>query len=79
MAARFNPIIRAFDQRLCQAGKAKKGALTACVRKLLVIFHAMLTHRRPWHQGGLGLCGAIGESTGSTKIVVPQPIVCEEL
>jgi len=41
-------VIRAFYQRLCQAGKAKKLALTACMRKLLVILNAMLKHRRPW-------------------------------
>ena len=34
VATRRNPVIRAFYQRLCQAGKAKKLALTACMRKL---------------------------------------------
>jgi hypothetical protein len=48
VATRFNPVMRAFYQRLCQAGKAKKLALTACMRKLLVILNAMLKHRRPW-------------------------------
>jgi len=48
VAARFNPIIRAFYQRLCAAGKAKKVALTACMRKLLIILNAMLKHRIPW-------------------------------
>ena len=48
VATRFNPVIRAFYQRLCQAGKAKKVALTACMRKLLVILNAMLKHRKPW-------------------------------
>lgn len=48
VAARFNPIIRAFYQRLQQAGKAKKVALTACMRKLLTILNAMLKHRTPW-------------------------------
>jgi transposase len=42
---------RAFYHRLCQAGKAKKLALTACMRKLLVILNAMLKHRKPWHPG----------------------------
>lgn len=50
VAARFNPIIRVFYERLCRAGKAKKVALTACMRKLLVILNAMLKHRTPWHQ-----------------------------
>lgn len=48
VAARFNPVIRAFYQRLCAAGKAKKVALTACMRKLLLILNAMLKHRTPW-------------------------------
>ena len=51
VAARFNPVIRAFYQRLCATGKAKKVALTACMRKLLTILNAMLKHRTPWRQG----------------------------
>ena len=39
---------RAFYQRLCQAGKAKKLALTACMRKLLTILNAMLKSGTPW-------------------------------
>jgi transposase len=48
VATRKNPVIRAFYQRLCQAGKAKKLALTACMRKLLTILNAMLKSRTPW-------------------------------
>lgn len=48
VAARYNPVIRAFYRRLCAAGKAKKLALTACMRKLLIILNAMLKHRTPW-------------------------------
>ena len=48
VATRYNPIIRSFYQRLCAAGKAKKVALTACMRKLLIILNAMLKHRTPW-------------------------------
>ena len=48
VAARFNPVIRAFYRRLCAAGKAKKVALTACMRKLLIILNAMVKHRTPW-------------------------------
>lgn len=47
-AIRFNPVIRAFYQRLCTAGKEKKVALTACMRKLLVILNAMLRTGQPW-------------------------------
>jgi transposase len=48
VASRCNPVIRAFDQRLCAAGKAKKVALTACMRKLLTILNAMVKRRTPW-------------------------------
>ena len=48
VATRRNPVIRAFYQRLCQAGKAKKLALTACMRKLLTILNAILKNRTPW-------------------------------
>ncbi len=48
VATRSNPTIRAFYQRLCAAGKTKKVALTACMRKLLTILNAMLKHRTPW-------------------------------
>ncbi|MEK6802635.1 MAG: IS110 family transposase [Nitrospirota bacterium] len=50
VAARFNPVIRAFYQRLQPAGKAKKVALTACMHKLLTILNAMLKHRTPWRE-----------------------------
>lgn len=48
VASRCNPVIRAFYQRLRTAGKAKKVALTACMRKLLTILNAMMKHRTPW-------------------------------
>lgn len=48
VATRFNPVIRAFYRRLCEAGKPKKVALTACMRKLLIILNAMMKHHRPW-------------------------------
>lgn len=47
-ATRFNPVIKAFYQRLCAGGKAKKVALTASMRKLLTILNAMLKHGTPW-------------------------------
>jgi transposase len=52
VAARFNPVIRVFYQRLQQAGEAKKVALTACMRKLLTVLNAMLKHRTPWQEVG---------------------------
>jgi transposase len=51
VAARFNPVIRTFYQRLQHAGKVKKVALTACMHKLLTILNAILKHRTPWQQG----------------------------
>jgi transposase len=49
VATRFNPRIKVFYERLLAAGKVKKVALTACMRKFLTILNAMLTHRTPWH------------------------------
>ena len=47
-ATRYNPVIRDFYQRLLAAGKPKKLALTACMRKLLVILNSMLKHGSSW-------------------------------
>ena len=47
-AMRSNPVIRAFHQRLIAAGKPKKVALVACMRKLLTILNAMLRDHAPW-------------------------------
>ncbi len=48
VASRFNPVIRAFYQRLVAAGKLKKVALIACAHKLLTILNAMLRDHTPW-------------------------------
>jgi transposase len=48
VAVRHNPALRAFYLRLVAAGKAKKLALTAAMRKLLVILNAILRDRQPW-------------------------------
>lgn len=55
VATRFNPAIRAFYQRLGAAGKPKKVALTACMRKLLTILNAMTRHQTPWQTMDLTL------------------------
>lgn len=47
-AKKYNPFIRTFYTRLIQHGKEKKVALTACMRKLLVILNAMLRTQQPW-------------------------------
>ena len=49
-ATRSNPVIRTFYQRLLDRGKEKKVALTACMRKLLVILNAMLRKQEAWLQ-----------------------------
>lgn len=49
VATRWNPVIRAFYQRLRTAGKAPKVALVAAMRKLLTILNAMVHHGTPWH------------------------------
>ena len=48
VASRHNPAIRDFYQRLLAAGKPKKVALVASMRKLLVTLNAMLNHGYPW-------------------------------
>lgn len=47
-AARANPVIRAFYQRLRAAGKPAKVALVAAMHKLLTILNAMVKHQQPW-------------------------------
>lgn len=56
-ATRYNPVIRAFYRRLCAAGKAKKVALTACMRKLLTILNAIVKHQTPWEYGASPIMG----------------------
>lgn len=49
VATRHNPVIRDFYQRLYAAGKPKKVALTACMRKLLTILNTMVRDQRHWN------------------------------
>jgi transposase len=48
VAVRYNPVLKAFYDRLRAAGKVAKVALTACMRKLLTILNAMVKHHTPW-------------------------------
>jgi transposase len=48
VATRYNPVIRAFFQRLRAAGKPQKLALVAAMRKLLSILNAIMKHQQPW-------------------------------
>ena len=50
VASRWNPVVRDFYQRLLADGKTKKLALTACMRKLLIILNCRVKtgeHRTP--------------------------------
>jgi len=49
VAVRHNPALRAFYLRLVAAGKARKLALIAAMRKLLVILNAIIRDGQPWH------------------------------
>jgi transposase len=48
VATRRNPVIRSFYQRLLAAGKPKKLALVACMRKLLTILNTMARTGERW-------------------------------
>jgi transposase len=48
VATRYNPLIRSQYQHLLKRGKEKKVALTACMRKFLIILNAMMRDRQPF-------------------------------
>ena len=48
VATQWNPVIRRFYQRLCAAGKHRKVARIAAMRKLLTILNAIFKYQRPW-------------------------------
>lgn len=48
VAARHNPLLKAFYQRLLASGKAKKVALVAVMHKLLLILNAMVKRDQMW-------------------------------
>lgn len=56
-AIRYNPVIRAFYQRLLARGKVKKVALVACMRKLLSILNRMLMDKTRWDPAFALNCG----------------------
>ena len=49
VGVRHNPVLRACYERLLARGKPKQVALTACMHKRLLILHALLRDRTPWH------------------------------
>jgi transposase len=50
VAVHHNPVIGRFYERLCAAGKNKKMALVACMRKLLTILNSMIKYHTTWNQ-----------------------------
>ena len=48
-AVRFNPVLKRFYEHLVKAGKPKKVAITACMRKLLTILNSMVKNQAPWN------------------------------
>ena len=48
VAVRFNPDIKRFYERLLNAGKHKKVALTACIRKIVTQLNAMIRDNSHW-------------------------------
>lgn len=53
VASRYNPVMRAFYQRLRNAGKPAKVALVAVMRKLLTTVNAMIKQQTPWRPASL--------------------------
>ena len=47
-AARWNPVIRVFYERLRERGKPTRVAQAACMRKLLTILNAMVRDTKSW-------------------------------
>ena len=50
VAARYNPDLKVFRDKLVQAGKPKLVALVATARKLLTILNAIVRDQKPWRQ-----------------------------
>lgn len=80
VATRCNPVLKAFYHRLLAAGKAKKVALVACMRKLLTMLNAMLKHRTPWRGESVNRAQTAHPrgypSLGELTIVAPEPNAC---
>lgn len=49
VARRHNPVLKAFFERLVDAGKPRMVALIATARKLLTILNAIVRDQKPWH------------------------------
>ena len=50
VAARHNPTLKAFRDKLVAAGKPKLVAIIATARKLVTILNAVIRDRQPWRE-----------------------------
>ena len=48
IAIRFNPVIKAFYERLLAKGKHRKVAIVACMHKLICILNTMVKNGTVW-------------------------------
>ena len=49
-AIQCNPVMKQFYQKLVAQGKHKKVALTACMRKMMIILNAMIRNNKAWQE-----------------------------
>ena len=49
-AVQHNPVIKVFYRRLAAGGKHKKVALTACIRKMVIMLNAMIRDGKVWRE-----------------------------
>jgi transposase len=49
-SVQHNPVIKRFYQRLVSLGKHKKVALTACIRKMVIMLNAMVRDGKMWNE-----------------------------
>ena len=49
-SVRCNSVVKPFYKRLVEKGKAKKLALTAVMRKIIIIINNIVKNKRPWQE-----------------------------
>ncbi len=73
VAARFNPTLKAFRDKLVQTGKPKMLAIVAVARKLLTILNAILREKRQWSNKTLTPKAATSSLKHQRKALAPFP------
>ncbi|KAM3103149.1 transposase [Phormidesmis sp. 146-12] len=63
VAVRYNPVLKAFYNRLLDRGKLKKVALVACMHKLLTILNAIVKQGKAWQP--------LAEEASPEKVALP--------